>query len=241
VDEKRFRDAVVDKIPRQDLVGFLLSINVGIGTDIRLAKCTDPIAAQTVSRQQNLSDLSVSQCQQRLDVVPFRQFVNDSNRPLAAQTLSDPPDSLPDDGDVFQRVPLEGGCGLRNKLIDAERQTPEAIPSPREFPRSTLHLPDQPDDRLDILVRFRRQADHEVESCLHDTTFHEFFNCGEDLLFTDPLPDDISKPLGTRFGGQGNGFHSRFLENRRHLGVEPFHAEGTDGHVSPPVKDGAAE
>ena len=98
-----------------------------------------------------------------------------------------------------------------NWLIPSVRRRKPFLPA-EILAGAMFHPLDQPDDRLHILVRFRRQADHEVKPHLHDIIFHQFFNRGKDLLFGDPLADHIPETLGAGLGGEGDGLHARFLE-----------------------------
>ena len=118
---------MVDEIPGQNLIGFLPAVDVEIGVYVHLAKRAGPVAAEAMDSQQESSRLPVPEGEQGLDVIPFRQIMRNPDRLLTAQTVLNSPHPPADDGGIFQRMPLKRGRGLRDKLVDPQRQAPETF------------------------------------------------------------------------------------------------------------------
>ena len=95
-----------------------------------------------------------------------------------------------------------------------------------------LHPLDQLDDGINILIRFRRETHHEVEPQVHHIIFDEFFNRGKDLLCSEPLADHIPETLRSGLRCEGDGLHSRFLQERYQGDAQAIKAERADGHRS---------
>ena len=77
---RMFFNAVIDKIPWQDLPGLLPAVDVEVGIHIHFLKGLRPVAPVTVNREQQFSPLSVAQREQRLDIIPLRDVVDDPDR-----------------------------------------------------------------------------------------------------------------------------------------------------------------
>src|SRR5512136_2889340 len=93
-------------------------------------------------------------------------------------------------------MPLKGREGLGNEVAEGERY----IPLFREGP----YVLRQSDNSLDILVRFRGKANHEIETQGLHAAFKNKLRRGENVFLGDLFVDDISQPLGSGLGRDRN-------------------------------------
>ena len=132
-EKHAFFYTVVDEIPRQDLLGFLAAVDIEVGIQIHLPEGLCPVALESMDCENQFSHPPVAKGEEGLNVIPLRKVVDNRDCPLAAQALGDPTDPSLDDRRILQGAPLEGRRRLRDKLVDAERQTPKLFSSRRRW------------------------------------------------------------------------------------------------------------
>ena len=96
-----FGDAMVDEVPGKCFLGVLPPVNVKIGVNVYFLEDLEPVAPMFMDRKENFSNLPVTEGQERLDIIPFRDVVNDSYGFFPLQVTLNPSDSSPDGVGVF--------------------------------------------------------------------------------------------------------------------------------------------
>ena len=111
---------MIDKIPGQPFVIGLLTVDIEIRIYLCLFECPGPITPIFVNGKQYFRYLTISQGKQGLDIIPFREIVNDRYVAIFPEGILDFADFSFHDSYVFQGMPLKRRRGFGYKLIDAD-------------------------------------------------------------------------------------------------------------------------
>ena len=148
--------------------------------------------------------------------------------PLGRQELLEPVDAPLRLGQAELPGPLEGGVRLGHKGGHAQVH----LGRPAAALAGLLAgLARQLDDRLDILVGFRGQPDHEVELDQFPTERKGVPAGGEQVRLGDALVDDLAQPVGAGLRGHGEAGFPDPLDLLHDLRCQSSDAHGGHGHA----------
>src|SRR6266545_1563121 len=156
-------EAAVDDVPGEHFVRRAIAEHEEVRVDAALGHRGAPVSAVPLRHLDCRGDAPVAEREQRLvERMPLRLDV-DVDVVDAGHQAPHPPDLALDRPIVFHRQPLVRGARLRHERVDAADDTADvaagALVSQHDLAKLQRHVT----DRHEVLVRLRRQPDHEVQ------------------------------------------------------------------------------